>query len=98
MAIPHLGDLITLLGAVASSALALIFPPILDILTFWNDKRERKWLGILPFPVWFTKDILILLFGILGAIFGTVASIITIVQDFEKKNPSPPICYPNYYI
>ena len=34
LALPDLGDLISLVGAVASSALALIFPPLLHILVF----------------------------------------------------------------
>ena len=37
LALPDLGDLISLVGAVASSALALIFPPLLHILVFIKD-------------------------------------------------------------
>jgi len=33
--IPDLGDLISLVGAIASSALALMFPPLFEILVFW---------------------------------------------------------------
>ncbi len=36
MAVPDLGDLISLVGAVASNALALIFPPILSTLVFFR--------------------------------------------------------------
>ena len=83
LAIPDLGDLISLVGAFASGALALIFPPLIDILTFWREK-DRKWLSIFPRPVWVTKDILIMLLGILGFIFGTYASIGQIIKNFGK--------------
>lgn len=39
MAIPNIGDYITLIGAFSSSFLALIFPPIIDMLTFHNKKE-----------------------------------------------------------
>ena len=42
-AIPNLGDYITLIGAFSSSMLALIFPPIIDVLTFYAPQdREAE--------------------------------------------------------
>ena len=90
LAVPDLGDLITLVGAVASSALALMFPAILDILTFWKKKREQKGLWML---VWLIKDILIVLLGVVGSIFGTGAAIKNIVDFFQSTNTtSSPQC------
>ena len=40
LALPDLGDLISLVGAVASSTLALIFPPLLHILVFIKDNKD----------------------------------------------------------
>ncbi len=90
LAIPDLDDLITLVGAFASSALALIFPPLLEMLVFWNSP-DRKWCG-LPRPFWITKDILIMTLGIVGFIVGTFASIQDIAENFHFKYTSAGSC------
>lgn len=67
--IPNLGGIISLVGAVSSSTLALIFPPIVEIVTFWPDGLGRhNWI--------FWKDLLIILFGLLGFVFGTYTSLL----------------------
>ncbi|XP_046387616.1 proton-coupled amino acid transporter-like protein CG1139 isoform X2 [Ischnura elegans] len=71
-AIPNLGAVISLVGAVSSSTLALIFPPFIEIITFWD-----KGLGKYNWVLW--KDIFIMIFGLLGFGFGTYASIMNIV-------------------
>ncbi|CAF0765356.1 unnamed protein product [Didymodactylos carnosus] len=54
--IPNLGLVISLVGAIASTALSVIFPPILETITFWPDGLGRaKWMLIL--------NILIVTFG-----------------------------------
>ena len=37
--VPDLGDLLTLIVAVGSSGLAMIFPPLIHILTYWNQQQ-----------------------------------------------------------
>ncbi|KAI9586211.1 proton-coupled amino acid transporter 4 [Glossina fuscipes] len=65
--IPNLGPIISLVGAISSSALALIAPPIIEIITFWAAGYGRyNWI------LW--KDFAILMFGISGFVFGTYAS------------------------
>lgn len=81
LAIPDLGDLITLIGAFASSSLALIFPPIIEIVVFWN-VPERTWFWKLRKPVWLIKDIAIMTLGIVGFAFGTYAATREIVKSF----------------
>lgn len=71
--IPNLGSIISLVGAVSSSALALIAPPIIEIVTFW----PVGW-GKYNWMLW--KDIAILLFGVLGFVFGTYASLAQILN------------------
>lgn len=71
VAIPNLGAVISLVGAVSSSTLALIFPPVIEIITFWNKGISR---------VMIMKDILIMIFGILGFVFGTYVSLENIIS------------------
>ncbi|XP_068632396.1 proton-coupled amino acid transporter-like protein pathetic [Battus philenor] len=71
--IPNLSGIISLVGAFSSSALAIIFPPFIEIMTFWPDR-----LGKDDWMLW--KDVVIILFGLTGFAFGTYASIENILQ------------------
>lgn len=72
-AIPNLGAVISLVGAFSSSALALIFPPLIEIITFWPDR-----LGKYSWMLW--KDVAIMLFGIAGFVVGSYVSIQNILN------------------
>lgn len=72
-AIPNLGAVISLVGAFSSSALALIFPPLIEIITFWPNR-----LGKYYWMLW--KDIAIMMFGIAGFAFGSYVSIQNILD------------------
>ena len=85
LAVPDLDDLISLIGAVASSGLALIFPPLLSILVFWRIRHKCHWLGCFPWPVWVVKDVLIATLGVVGSLFGTYAAIRRIVLYFRQE-------------
>ncbi|XP_023315601.1 proton-coupled amino acid transporter 1 isoform X2 [Trichogramma pretiosum] len=76
-AIPHLGLFISLVGAVSSTALALIFPPIIEIVICWQNATLDKAVV--------TKDVCILLIGILGCATGTYESVTQIVKAFTKS-------------
>jgi solute carrier family 36 (proton-coupled amino acid transporter) len=75
--IPNLSGIISLVGAFSSSALALIFPPFIEIVTFWPGK-----LGKYDWKLW--KDIFIMIFGITGFVFGTYASLETILNTHRS--------------
>ncbi len=96
LALPDLSDLIALIGAVASSALALIFPPLLHIMVFLQ-------LEHLPFygsysqsmvkqVLWIVKDLLIMLMGVIGLVLGTYAAIDGLVSYFEDNNGKNNTC------
>lgn len=71
--IPNLGAVISLVGAVSSSTLALIFPPLIEIVTFWPDGLGKNY-----WILW--KDIAIMTFGICGFVFGTYTSVAQIIN------------------
>ncbi|KAK0148164.1 Proton-coupled amino acid transporter 1 [Merluccius polli] len=68
--IPELDLVISLVGSVSSSFLALIFPPLLELLTFHTD-------GLSPLVV--IKNVVISVLGLIGFITGTYIAIMEII-------------------
>lgn len=76
--IPHLGLFISLVGAVSSSTLALIFPPIINLLTNWNAGYGRyRWSLV--------KDFMLIIFGTVGCIAGTYVSMEHIIMGSSDE-------------
>ncbi|XP_065160550.1 neutral amino acid uniporter 4 [Atheta coriaria] len=73
-AIPYLNLFISLIGAISSTALALLIPPLLEITT--SDKSAFK----------IMKNIFIIIIGVIGCITGTYESIAAIVKAFQEDN------------
>lgn len=70
--IPDLGLFISLVGAMSSSTLALIFPPIINILVNYSTGYGKcRW------SLW--KDLALILFGAIGCLAGTYVSIEQII-------------------
>lgn len=77
IAIPNLGAVISLVGAFSSSALALIFPPFIEIITFWTEKEAlSKWV--------LCKDIFIMIFGFIGFAVGSYCSLLNILYPQQQ--------------
>eukprot|EP00731_Ephydatia_muelleri_P037349 Em0447g4a len=83
VSIPDLGDLISLVGAFASTSLSFIFPPLMEIAVFWSS-TDRRCLRIFSKSEWLIKDLLIVLLGAVGFCFGTYAAILAIVNRFRE--------------
>uniref|UniRef100_A0A8D8RQG6 Proton-coupled amino acid transporter 4 n=2 Tax=Cacopsylla melanoneura TaxID=428564 RepID=A0A8D8RQG6_9HEMI len=65
--IPNLSAVISLVGSVSSSTLALIFPPILELITFWDSNELTK--------LRMFKNFAIMIFGVFGFAFGSFVSL-----------------------
>lgn len=69
--IPRLDLVISLVGSISSSALALIFPPLLEIATYYSEGMH---------PLVIVKDIAISLFGFVGFVVGTYEALLELVS------------------
>ena len=72
--IPNLNLLIDLIGACSCSFLSLIIPALLEMVVFSRQTRYG-----LPYKAWVLKDVLILTFGLVGAVFGTGQALFNII-------------------
>lgn len=79
IAVPNLGPLISLVGAVCLSTMGLMFPSVIELVTFWDDENG---LGKWNWKLW--KNIAIICFGILGFVTGTYCSILEIQAAYSK--------------
>ena len=77
--VPDLSLVISLVGAVSSSMLALILPPIIHMVVFGS----RSGFGRFNWILW--KDLFVVLFGLVGFVTGTWASINQIVEAMEGR-------------
>jgi len=91
IAIPHLGPFISLIGAFASSSLALLFPVLIDTMVRWP-----KRFGVCNWRLW--KNGVIFVFGLIGFFLGTWQSINEIIIAFHdgtgNATLSPPTIDP----
>ncbi|XP_076347874.1 proton-coupled amino acid transporter 2-like isoform X2 [Tachypleus tridentatus] len=78
--IPKLDLFIPVVGAVASSSLALIFPAVLEIIVFWDAPMSKTSWWVLS-----TKCLFIGVLGFVGFVTGAYQSILAIVSDFHGK-------------
>lgn len=74
VAIPQIGPFMSLIGAVCLSTLGLMFPSIIEMVTYW----DRPGMGTYNWRLW--KNIFLIVFGIIGFLTGTYVSIIEIIN------------------
>lgn len=73
VAIPDLGPFISLIGAVCLSTLGLIFPSVIELVTYY----ERPGFGTFNWILW--KNVLLIMFGVIGFLTGTYVSVLEII-------------------
>lgn len=77
--VPKLNLFISLIGALCSTALALVFPPMIDLIVAWDTLKG-------PGATKLLKNIFILLIALLGFSTGSYESISSIVREFLYQN------------
>ncbi|XP_003217535.1 proton-coupled amino acid transporter 1 isoform X2 [Anolis carolinensis] len=77
--IPRLDIVISLVGSVSSSALAMIIPPLLEICTFSSEGMH---------PLRIAKDILISVIGFVGFVVGTYESLFELIVPTVSNTTS----------
>lgn len=80
--VPELGPFISLIGAVCLSMLGLIFPSIIEIITYQAEPGKIS-------PLMIFKNIFIISFGILGFVTGAYTSIFEIIRDHFQHAVTP---------
>ncbi|XP_032768875.1 proton-coupled amino acid transporter 2 [Rattus rattus] len=70
--IPRLDLVLSLVGSVSSSALALIIPPLLEVTTYYGE-------GMSPLTI--TKDALISILGFIGFVVGTYQALDELIRS-----------------
>lgn len=73
--VPNLGGFISLVGAVCLSTLGLMFPAVIDLITFYDEPG----LGRFKWRLW--KNLFLIGFGMLGFVTGTYVSIHEIMES-----------------
>ncbi|XP_012596353.1 proton-coupled amino acid transporter 2 [Microcebus murinus] len=73
--VPRLDLVLSLVGSVSSSALALIIPPLLEIATYYSE-------GMSPLTI--AKDALISILGFVGFVAGTYQALYELIESEES--------------
>ncbi|XP_055617906.1 proton-coupled amino acid transporter-like protein pathetic isoform X2 [Toxorhynchites rutilus septentrionalis] len=73
--VPKLSLFISLIGALCSTALALVFPPIIELIVAFNDAEQKPGLFLIA------KNVFILMLAVIGFTTGSYESISKIVQE-----------------
>lgn len=75
VAIPRLGLFISLFGALCLSALGIVFPAIMELCVKWPN------FGSCNYIVY--KDVLLIIFGLIGLVAGTYTALRDIIRSFQ---------------
>lgn len=78
VAIPRLGLFISLFGALCLSALGIAFPAIMELCVRWPNYGPGNYIVY--------KDILLIIFGLVGLVAGTYTALRDIILSFQTPD------------
>uniref|UniRef100_A0A915PXJ9 Amino acid transporter transmembrane domain-containing protein n=1 Tax=Setaria digitata TaxID=48799 RepID=A0A915PXJ9_9BILA len=87
--VPHLEIMIPLVGVTSGTLCALIYPPLFEMITFWNDWKVS--LNIYQRRLKISWNIFVIMTGIFALIAGIYANFLAILeklQTMERNNSS----------
>lgn len=79
--IPYLGLFISLVGAIGATSLALVLPPVLELIILWKAPGVAVKFIII-------KDLAIFIFGLTCCVTGTYESIYLIIHAIRNDQSS----------
>lgn len=77
--VPALNAFISLIGALCSSGLALIFPPVIELVSAWGTTEG-------PSRIVLGKNCIILVVAMFGLVTGTIESVENLIKAFQAKH------------
>lgn len=80
VAVPNLESIIPLVGVTAGMLLAFVFPPILETIVFWRERKHHPQ-GRGRLYAHLTKNISLVMLGVVGLILGLWASTKHAIED-----------------
>ncbi|CAG9540551.1 unnamed protein product [Cercopithifilaria johnstoni] len=84
ISIPHLEIMIPLVGATSGTLCALIYPPVFEMITFWNDWKVSLNARQRYFKI--SWNIFVIITGIFAISAGVYANCLTILEKLQMTN------------
>lgn len=75
VAVPTIGPFVGLIGALCFSLLGIVFPVVIEVITYWD-------IGFGPGNWLLYKNASVFLFGVLAMVFGSYLSILDIIKEY----------------
>lgn len=75
VAVPTIGPFVGLIGALCFSLLGIVFPVVIEVITYWD-------IGFGPGNWLLYKNASVFLFGVLAMVFGSYLSILDIIKVY----------------
>lgn len=83
VAVPTIGPFVGLIGALCFSLLGLIFPVVIEVITYWD-------IGFGPGNWLVFKNVFLFVFGVVALVFGSYTSVLDIIKEYSPPAVTDP--------